>query len=113
LKLLEITKIQRDAFEQKVKLLEDRLTVKDEIIRAKDGTITVREEQLKLALSASADRAQVNTGDARMLASCESQLAKADSEIHRLRNPGFFRQLLSPQSIQGFAVGYGVGRLGK
>jgi hypothetical protein len=112
-KALEIALIRLKASEERNALLEDRLKAKDTIIEAKDGLISVRDEQLKLALEANKDRAAVNTGDARMLASCETQLAKADSEIHRLRYPGFFRSLFDFRTLSGAAVGYGIGRVTK
>jgi hypothetical protein len=105
--------IRLKASEERGKLLEDRLKVKDEIITAKDGTIAVREEQLKLALSAGQDRANVNTGDARMLAACENTLAKQDAELHRLRYPSLLRSIFDMRTITGAAVGFGVGRLTK
>lgn len=108
LKLLEITKIQRDAAVEKNKLLEDRLAAKDEIIRAKDGTIAIRDEQLVLAKGAIADRTQVNNGDARMLSACELQLSKADARIHQLEHPGIFRTLFDVKTLTGFGIGYGV-----
>lgn len=105
--------IRLKAAEERNSLLEDRLKAKDTIIEAKDGLIAVRDEQLKLALEANKDRAAVNTGDARMLASCESQLAKADAEIHRLRYPGFWRSVFDVKTVTGAAVGFGFGRLSK
>lgn len=113
LKLLEKTKIERDAAVERNKLLEDRIAAKDEIIRAKDGTLAVREEQLQLAKDALTSRTQVNTGDARMLSACEVQLAKADARIYALENPGFLKTLFKPQTLFSFGAGYGVGKLTK
>lgn len=98
------------AAEEQNKLLNDRLTAKDAIITAKDGVIAVRDEQLALALSANKDRAQVNVGDTVMLQACNQQLAKADAEIYRLRNPGFLKSLFDVKSITGAVVGFGIGR---
>lgn len=113
LKALEIANIRLAAANETIKLLNDRLAAKDEIIKAKDGVISVRDEQLALAKSANQDRAAVNTGDARLLSACETQLAKADAEIHRLRYPGFFRSLFDVKTISGAAIGFGVGRATK
>jgi hypothetical protein len=113
LKALEIANIRLKAANDTIALLNDRIAAKDEIIKAKDGTIAVREEQLALAKSAGQDRAQVNTGDARMLQACEQQLARADSEIARLRNPPFFKKLFSTESLMGFGVGFGAASLKK
>jgi len=113
LKLLEVTKIRLDAAEQKAKLLEDRIAAKDSTIVAKDETISLLNERLTLAKATRADLTAISTGDARMLASCEQQLAKADAEIHRLRFPGFFRSVFDFRSITGVAVGYGIGRVSK
>lgn len=99
--------------EEKNRLLEDRLKAKDAIILGWEGVVKIRDQQLELALSANRDRATVNTGDARMLQSCELQLAKADAEIHRLRYPGFLRSLFDVKTISGAALGYGIGRLSK
>lgn len=99
--------------EEKNRLLEDRLKAKDATILGLEGVVKVRDQQLELALSANKDRAVVNTGDARMLQACENQLAKADREISRLRNPGFFRSIFDPKVITGAALGFGVGRLTK
>lgn len=106
LKLLEITKIQRDGFEQKAKLLEDRLAVKDEIIAAKDGTLAVKDEQLELLRTANKERATVNTGDARMLEQANGIIAKQDAEISKLRNPGWIASFLDRRTFGGIGLGY-------
>src|SRR5688572_3898106 len=105
LKALEIANIRLAAANEQIRLLNDRLAAKDEIITAKNGTIAVRDEQLALARSANQDRAAVNTGDARMLQACEQQLSKADAEIARLRNPGFFKRLFNPDTFLSFGAG--------
>lgn len=99
--------------EEKNRLLEDRLKAKDATILGLEGVVKVRDQQLELALSANKDRAVVNNGDARMLAACENQLAKADAEIHRLRYPGFFRSVFDTRTLTGAVVGFGIGRLVK
>lgn len=96
--------------EEKNRLLEDRLAAKDAIITAKDGIIAVRDQQLELALSANKDRAGANVIDAFRVEACQQQLAKADAEIARLRNPGFLRSLFDVKSITGAVVGFGIGR---
>jgi hypothetical protein len=110
---LEVALIRLKASEERNALLEDRLKAKDTVIEAKEGLIAVREEQIELLKEANLNRAQVNTGDARMLMACENIVAKQDAEIFRLRNPGFFRSLFDPKSITGAAVGFGIGRLTK
>lgn len=96
--------------EEKNRLLEDRLAAKDAIITAKDGVIAVRDQQLELALSANKDRAGANVIDAFRVEACQQQLAKADAEIARLRNPGFLKSLFDVKSISGAVVGFGIGR---
>lgn len=108
LKALEIANIRLKAANETIALLNDRLAAKDEIITAKDGTIAVRNEQLELAKSAGKDRAGANTIDQFRAESCNAQLSKADAEIHRLRNPPFFKRLFSTDTVTGFAIGYGV-----
>lgn len=98
------------AAEEREKLLNDRLAAKDEVIKAKDGLIAIRDEQLALAKSANQDRLAVNTGDAVMLRACEQQLSRSDAEIARLRNPGFFRSVFDGRTLTGAIVGFGVGR---
>lgn len=90
-------------------LLRERLAAKDAIIQAKDATISLREEQLELAKSANKDRAQVNTIDQFRVEACQTQLAKADAEIYRLKNPGFLRSLFDPKTFTSAAVGFGIG----
>ena len=113
LKALEIALIRLKASEERNALLEDRLKAKDAVIEAKEGLIAVRDEQIALLKEANKDRATVNNGDARMLASCETQLAKADAEIHRLRFPGLLRSIFDFRTLGGAAVGYGIGRVTK
>lgn len=113
LKLLEITKIQLEAEKEKNKLKDAQLGAKDVQIEAYKGLVAVRDEQITLLRSANADRAAVNTGDARMLASCENILAKTEAELHRLRYPGLLRSLFDMKTITGGAVGFGIGRLSK
>lgn len=97
--------------EEKNRLMEAQLAAKDAQIVAKDETIKLKDMQLKLHQDNRTDLNAINTGDARMLASCENQLAKADAEIHRLRYPGFFRSLFDVKTVTGAAVGFGMGRL--
>lgn len=99
--------------EEKNRLLEDRLAAKDTQIKAFEGLVAVRDEQIVLLRSANQDRAAVNTGDARMLQACELQLSKADREINKLRYPSFLRSVFDFRTITGAAVGYGIGRLAK
>lgn len=96
--------------EEKNRLLEDRLAAKDEIIRAKDGTIAIRDEQLALAKSANQDRAAVNVGDLGLLNECKNQLAKADAEIYNLRNPGLLRELFAPKEVLKIGGAFFLGR---
>lgn len=113
LKALEIANIRLQAANATIALLNDRLAAKDTIIAAKDGLIDVKDQQLKLALEANKDRAGVATIDQFRVEACQQQLQKSDAEIARLRNPGFLRQLFSPQTLGGVVLGYGAGRLTK
>lgn len=113
LKALEIANIRLQAANTTIALLNDRLTAKDTIISAKDGLIDVTKQQLQLALDANKDRQGINTIDQFRVEACQQQLEKADQEISRLRNPGFFRQLFSPQTLGGIVLGYGAGRISK
>lgn len=113
LKLLEITKIQRDAAVEKTKLLEDRLAAKDAIIEAQKGIIDVRDQQLALAKRIDNNSLEISAVAKEQIRACELQLSRADSEIARLRNPGFFRSIFDSRSIVGAAIGFGVGRVTK
>lgn len=113
LKLLEITKIQRDAAVEKTKLLEDRLAAKDAIIEAQKGIIDVRDQQLALAKQVDANSLQIGALAKMQIQACEQQLAKADSEIARLRNPGFLRSVFNTDTLFKVGLGYGLGTLNK
>lgn len=113
LKALEIANIRLKAANEQIGLLNDRLLAKDEIIKAKEGTIAVREEQIALLRSANQDRAGANAIDQFRVEACQQQLSKADAEIARLRNPGFLKSLFDVKSISGAVVGFSVGRLTK
>lgn len=113
LKLLEITKIQRDAAVEKNKLLEDRLVAKDAIIEAQKGIIDVRDQQLALAKTMDNNSQRIETIDQFRVEACQQQLLRADAEIARLRNPGFFRTLFDPKTLTGGLVGFGLGRATK
>lgn len=110
MKLLEVTKIQRDAAVEKNKLYEDRLAAKDAIIEAQKGIIDVRDQQLTLAKKADTNSQRIESIDQVRVEACRNQLAKADAEIHRLRNPGFFASLFDKRTLSGAIVGFGVGR---
>lgn len=97
--------------EEKNRLLEDRLVAKDEIIKAKDGVISIREEQLRLSQENNKDRGQIISIDTVRLSDCQLQLSKADAEINRLRYPGFFRSIFDPKVITSSAIGFGLGRV--
>lgn len=110
LKLLEITKIQRDGFEQKWKLAEDRNAAKDDRLIAKDEIITQLREQLADAKANRKDQTVINTGDVRILEECEKQLTAANSEIQRLRNPSFLSRLFKPDVLIAAGGGFFLGR---
>lgn len=97
--------------EEKNRLLQDRLQAKDATIQGLEGVVKVRDQQLELALSANKDRAQVNNGDARMLAQCENQLSKADARIFSLEHPGFWKSLFDQRTLTGAAIGFGAARV--
>lgn len=99
--------------EEKNRLLEEQLKAKDDRLAAKDELIKVKDERIALMSANRTDLNTIVTGDARMLLACENQLAKADAEISRLRNPGFFRSIFDTRTITGAVVGYGIGRVGK
>jgi predicted nucleotidyltransferase len=113
LKLLEKTKLELDFALEKHKLYEARLQAKDTTIQNLEGAVKQRDEQLALALSANKDRAQVNTGDARILSMCEANLAKADARIYKLEHPGFLRSIFDYRTLSGAVVGYGIGQIKK
>lgn len=113
LRALEVANIRLAAANETIKLLNDRLTAKDTIIEAKDGLISLRNEQLALAKDALKDRTQVNTGDAVLLQACNQQLSRADAEIARLRNPSFLKQVFDTRTLTGGLFGFGIGRLSK
>lgn len=108
-KALEQTANRLAVAEEKNRLLEEQLKAKDAQIAAKDAKIELREEQLALSKSAGQDRAQVNTIDQFRVEACQTQLAKADAEIYRLKNPGFLRSLFDPKTFMSGAVGFGIG----
>ncbi len=97
--------------EEKNRLLQDRLQAKDATILGLDGVIKVRDQQLDLALSANRDRTQVNTGDARVLAACENQLAKSDARIFALEHPSFWKSLFDSRTLTGFGIGFGAAKV--
>lgn len=113
LKLLEITKIQRDAAVEKNKLYEDRLAAKDAVIEAQRGIIDVRDQQLVLARRIDTNSQEISTVAREQIRSCEVQLSRSDAEIARLRNPPFLKRLFSSESLVGFGAGYGVRSLQK
>ena len=113
LKLLEITKIQRDAAVEKNKLYEDRLAAKDAIIEAQKGLIDVRDQQLALAKKVDVNSQQISTVEKEQIRACEQMLSRADAEIERLRHPPFLKRVFSPESLVGFGFGYGFKSLQK
>lgn len=94
------------AAEEREKLLNDRLAEKDEVIKAKDGTIAVKDEMIGLLKSATSDRKQAGNIDDLRLADAHEQLAKADARIHQLEHPGFFRTLFDVKTLSGAGLGY-------
>lgn len=99
--------------EEKNRLLEEQLKAKDDQIAAKVELIKLKDMQLDLQSKNRVDLTAVNNGDARLLSACETQLAKADAEIHRLRYPGFLRSIFDTRTVTGAAVGFGIGRATK
>lgn len=99
--------------EAKNGLLEERLQAKDDRIAAKDREIELLKQQLALAKSIDRDRTAIATGDDRLFGFCETQLATAQAEIHRLRNPGFFRSIFNTDTLKGGVVGFGIGKLSR
>jgi hypothetical protein len=120
LKALEVLNIRLAAAKETIRLKDEQLKAKDAIIEAREAEISLRKEQLELAKSAGRDRATVNAGDARqmeadakILAACENQLAKAEARIFSLEHPGLLKRLFDPDGLVKFAIGYGAGRLSK
>lgn len=107
-KALEQTANRLAVAEEKNRLLEDRLQAKDATILNLEGVIKVRDEQLELAKSAGKDRAGANEIDEMRISACTLQLAKADAEIYRLKNPGFLGQLFNPKTLIKVGIGYGI-----
>lgn len=110
LKLLEITKIQRDGFEQQVKLRDDRLAAKDDRLAAKDEIITQLRQQLEDAKANRKDQTAINTGDTRILQACEKRLTEANAEIQRLRHPSFLSRIFKPDTLVAGGFGFFLGR---
>lgn len=96
--------------EEKNRLLEEQLKAKDDRLAAKDDRIQNLNDRIVFMTANRSDANTIVTGDARMLVSCENQLAKADAELHRLRYPGFLRSIFDTKTITGAAVGFGIGR---
>lgn len=113
LKALEIANIRLKAAEEREKLLIDRLTAKDAIIEAQKGIIDVRDQQLALAKTMDKNSQKIETIDQFRVEACQQQLLRADAEIARLRNPGFFRSVFDPKTLTGAMVGFGLGRATK
>lgn len=99
------------AANEQIKLLNDRLVAKDEIIAAKSGTIAVREEQLELAKSANKDRAGANAIDQFRIDACNAQLAKADARVWSLEHPGLLKELFEPKQILKLGGAFFLGRM--
>jgi hypothetical protein len=75
------------------------------------------EQIIALAQTAITARSGANQIDDLRVKDCQQQLARADqmiarqdAEIHRLRNPGFFREMFSPDTLWKFGAGFAVGR---
>jgi hypothetical protein len=96
--------------EEQKRLLEEQLKAKDDRIAAKDERILNLTERIELMKANRVDTTTVITGDARMLAACEQQLARSDAEIARLRNPGFFKRVFNPDTLVSFGTGYFIGQ---
>lgn len=92
-------------------MLNDRLAAKDEVIRAKDGTISVRDEQLDFAKGANKDRAGANTVDQVRVEACQQQLAKADARIFTLEHPGLLKELFEPKQFLKMSGAFWLGRV--
>lgn len=56
---------------------------------------------------------RITTIEDERVADCRLQLSKADAEISRLRNPGFFREIFDAKKLFAGAVGFGLGRATK
>jgi len=74
------------------------------------SVIVFRDQQLTLAKKADTNSQRIESIDQVRVEACQNQLAKADAEIGRLRNPGFFASLFDKRTLSGAIVGFGVGR---
>ena len=113
LKALEIALIRLKAANDTILLLNDRLVAKDEIIKAKDGTISILEKQKELAEKIDKNGERIATIDQFRVEACQQQLEKSDREIARLRHPGFFRSVFDPRTLTGAMIGFGIGKVAK
>lgn len=105
--------IRAIAAESKVELFEGRIRDKDQVIEAWKGRADIAEKQLTLSLQNRTDAGRIMTIDQARVEMCQTQLSKADAEIHRLRNPPFFKRLFSTETLSGAMIGYGVGSMQK
>lgn len=112
-KKLEETVNRLAVAEEKNRLLDDRIEAKQATIEAKDLQIAELKKALAAAEKMDQKQIQVNTGDARMLSACESQLAKAEARIFSLEHPGLLRSIFDFRTLTGAAAGYAFGRMTK
>lgn len=106
LKLLEITKIQRDGAIESGKLKDDRLQAKDATIKAHEGTIAGLEEQLKEARKALAARTEVNTGDAAISVMANKLIEQQNKRINELEHPSLLSSIFDRRTLSGAIVGF-------
>lgn len=111
LKALEITNIRLDAANKTIELLNQRIADKDALIEAQRGLIATREDQLAKATKIDTNSQQIQTIDQVRVEACQSQLAKADAEIHRLRYPGLLSSIFDKRTAYGAIAGFTIGRL--
>lgn len=93
--------------EAKVSLYEEKLLAKDARIEALNLQIEVLKQQKADALAANSDRRTAGNIDAERLSDARILISKQDSEIEKLRHPGFFASLFDKRTIYGAAVGFG------
>lgn len=90
---------------------KERLKEKDVTIKALEDGRDQRDIQIKAFNERRDVSNAVDTGDARMLARCDQQVAKAEARIETLEHPNWALRLFNPDVLAAGAVGFGLGRL--
>jgi hypothetical protein len=110
-KQLEIALIKLDAAEKREVLVNQRLAEKDIVIKAREDTISAKNEVIDLLKANRVDTNKIDTGDTRVLVRCDQQVAKAEERIKFLEHPPLLARLFNPDVIIAGVVGYGIGKV--